>query len=218
MLAAPRYVAPAPPGSAAATGASPAGRTAWSSPDPSEPAADEDRTLIGVGRPAAPQASARAPEIAPPSEPATPPGEDAVAGRLTELARLALVGGDAGALERWSEGLRATGEHDRFAERMEAMARLSRGQVGDALRVLRKAREQAEEGTRAQASLALGVALTAAGRAEEALLEGLDALARAREKHDGKGASACLAFLAKLFHTQQRDAESELLRAAATRG
>jgi hypothetical protein len=98
---------------------------------------------------------------------------------------------------------------------MEAMARLWRGQVGDALRVLKRARDMADNGHRSQAALALGVALAAAGRPEEALLEGLDALARAREKKDEKGSSACLAFLAKLFQNQQREIDAELLRAAS---
>ena len=195
---------------AAAPATTGGGRTAWSLPDASD---DEERTIAGVGRPPTPQAMPPVKEAAAPH--AARADEEAVAGRLADLARAALLGGDAGALERWSEGLKATGEHERFAERMEGMAHLSRGQIGDALRVLKKAREAADEGTRAQASLALGVALAAAGRPEEALLEGLDALARAREKLDDKGAGACLAFLAKLFQTQQRTADSELLRSAA---
>ena len=52
---------------------------------------------------------------------------------------------------------------------------------------------------RCQASLALAFALSNSGRPDEALLEGLDALARAREAGDRRAQAACLAFLAKLF-------------------
>lgn len=127
---------------------------------------------------------------------------EALAARLMQLSKEALIGGDAHSLERWSDGLKATGEKDSFAERMRAIARLSRGRVGDALRALQEARRAAEtapSSTRCQASLALGVGLAFAGRSDEALLEALDALARAREGHDEQATQACLALLAKLF-------------------
>jgi hypothetical protein len=41
--------------------------------------------------------------------------------------------------------------------------------------------------------------LANAGRPEEALLDALDALARARETHDPKAMGACMALLAKLY-------------------
>lgn len=72
----------------------------------------------------------------------------------------------------------------------------------DALSQLRRARARAEGGplsARCQASLALGWTLSMAGRAEEALLETLDALARAREAQDPKAIAACMALLAKLY-------------------
>ena len=149
------------------------------------------------------------------SEPPTPAN---VGERLTELAKEALLGADTRSLERWTEGLLATGERGRFAERMQAIVRLSRGDIGDALRVLKNARAELEVSTpaeRCQASLALGVALAAAGRPDEALLEGLDALARARETGEGKGALACLAFLAKLYGSVERDGDAARLRAVA---
>ena len=128
---------------------------------------------------------------------------EALAARLVQLSRDALLGGDAQSLEKWSDGLKATGEKDALAERMRAMARLAKGRVGDALKALRDARKIAEEeGTqraRCQAALALGVGLAFAGRNDEALLEGLDALARARESSDQQAEGACLAFLQKLF-------------------
>lgn len=128
---------------------------------------------------------------------------EALAGRLAQLSRDALLGGDAAALEKWSDGLKATGEKDALAERMRAMARLAKGRVGDALTALREARKAAEEDgslrKRCQAALALGVGLAFAGRNDDALLEGLDALARAREGADEQAEAACLAFLQKLF-------------------
>jgi len=140
---------------------------------------------------------------------------ESLAARLTQLAKEALLGGDAQSLERWSAGLKATGERDSLANRMHAMARLSRGKVGDALRALKQARRDvdgAPSTTRCQAALALGVGLSFAGRYDDALLEGLDALARAREGQDDEAAQACLAFLAKLFARVNRAEEATVFR------
>ncbi len=162
---------------------------------------------------------AAAPVALPPTPPTPPPPEvryrspstfdaeevdpEALAARLAQMARDALLDGDAQSLERWSDGLKATGEKDVLAERMRAMARLAKGRVGDALRALREARKYAEEDgsaeARCQASLALGVGLAFAGRVDDALLEGMDALARAREAGDPQAEQACLAFLQRLF-------------------
>jgi hypothetical protein len=142
---------------------------------------------------------------------------EALAARLMQLSKDALLCGDANSLERWSDGLMATGEKDSFAERMRAMARLARGRVGDALRALEAARTKAEVGPpakRCQAALALAVGLAFAGRADEALLEGLDALARAREGKDDRASRACLAFLAKLFTSVGRHQDATHLTVA----
>jgi hypothetical protein len=67
---------------------------------------------------------------------------------------------------------------------------------------LRRSRARAEGGpasARCQAALALSMTLCIAGRTEEALLEGLDALARSREAQDPRAISACLALLSKLY-------------------
>lgn len=122
--------------------------------------------------------------------------------RMVEATRQALLSGNARSLQQLSEGLRATGEHDALADRMRAMARLSGGQIGEALRALRRSRMMSESEppvVRCQASLALAFALSSSGRPDEALLEGLDALARAREAGDRRAQAACLAFLAQLF-------------------
>lgn len=140
-----------------------------------------------------------------------------IASRLGELAREALLSADNAALERWVDGLRAAGESPLFTERLRALSRLGRGDIGDALRVLRRTRsalDPQDHKLRCQTSLALGVALSVAGRPQEALLEGMDALARARHVNDDRGAHACLAFLAKLYTSVGRD-EADRLRVKA---
>lgn len=143
---------------------------------------------------------------------------EALAGRLAQLTRDALIQGDAQSLERWADGLKATGERDGFAERMRAMARLSKGRVGDAISRLQRVRREAE-GTppaqRCQAALALAVGYAFAGRSDEALLEALDALARAREGDDDLAIRACMALLAKLYAREGRGAEAAALLAGA---
>jgi len=129
---------------------------------------------------------------------------EAVAEHLTELARQALLAGDAGSLDRWCNGLEATGERAIIANRLRAMAHLSHGQIANAVLALRRMRAQVDQdgasaSSRCQASLALGVALAHAGSVDDALLYGLEALARAREGEDENGEHACVMFLAKLF-------------------
>jgi hypothetical protein len=92
-------------------------------------------------------------------------------------------------------------EPTRAAERLQAMADLERGDTGDAIRKLRDAAEEARRTgsrDRCRSLLALGVALAAANRKEEALLEALDALARSREAGDERGERACVLFLSQL--------------------
>ena len=140
-----------------------------------------------------------------------------VVARMLDLVKSALLEGDAAGVDRWTEGLRAAGEHDRLAERIEAIGRLTRGQIGEALRSLRELRDgrEASPSSRAQTSLALGLGLAAANRPDEALLEALDALARAREARDARAAGACLAFLAKLYGRTERREDAAALSVAA---
>lgn len=161
------------------------------------------------------------PSIAPAngSHPSDLPASNAaasIASRLGELAKEALLSGDNVSLERWVDGLRAAGENPIFTERMRAMARIVKGDIGDALRVLRRTRAQLDPNDfalRCQTSLAMGIALSVAGRPQEALLEGMDALARARQIGDERAAKACLAFLAKLFTSVGMGDEAAKLRA-----
>jgi hypothetical protein len=139
--------------------------------------------------------------------------------RLGELAKEALIAGDNVSLERWVDGLRAAGESPIFTERMRAMARIVRGDIGDALRVLRRTRlelDPKDHALRCQTSLAMGIALSVAGRPQEALLEGMDALARARQTSDERAAQACVAFLAKLFTSVGRTEEANKLGPSVT--
>ena len=161
--------------------------------------------------------SAEPAESAETAEPHATTGAN-IASRLGELAKDALLSADNAALERWVDGLRAAGESPMFTERLRALSRLGRGDIGDALRVLRRTRsalDPRDHKLRCQTSLALGVALSVAGRPQEALLEGMDALARARHVGDERGAQACLAFLAKLYSSVGR-VEADRLRGTAS--
>jgi hypothetical protein len=118
---------------------------------------------------------------------------------VTELAKRALLQGDVRALEQLIAELRESGEHVDLVERMSGFVALRRGATADALRRLRAATEAVKEPTQqARARLAYGVALASAGRTESALLEALEALARAREARDPHGEHACALFLARL--------------------
>jgi hypothetical protein len=100
----------------------------------------------------------------------------------------------------------------------DRVRRLALGEEGhaaaDALPDLRRARAAAEAGppaARCQASLALAMTLSLAQRPEDALLEALDALARAREADDAKAMAACTALLAKLYVAVGRAEEASAL-------
>jgi len=103
-----------------------------------------------------------------------------------------------------------------LADRVRKLARGDRGNdAGDVLSDVRRARarvEGAPPATRCQASLALAMTLAIAGRPEEALLEALDALARAREGMDPKAVGACMALLAKLYSSAGMTGEAAALR------
>jgi hypothetical protein len=89
----------------------------------------------------------------------------------------------------------------------------------EALAELRRARMRTEGGppsARCQAALALGMMLSLAGRPEEALLETLDALARAKEAGDRKATGACMALLAKLYAGVGLSRAATVLRETAT--
>lgn len=107
----------------------------------------------------------------------------------------------------------------RLAERVRKLARGDEDTDAiEALAELRRARAAAEKGppaARCQAALALAMTLAIAGRPEEALLEALDALARAREAQDAKAVGACMALLAKLYSSAGRGGEAAALREAA---
>jgi hypothetical protein len=72
--------------------------------------------------------------------------------------------------------------------------------------------DRAPVASRCQASLALAMTLAMAGRSEDALLEALDALARARGTPDPKAVGACMALLAKLYSRAGLSNEAAVLR------
>jgi len=111
-------------------------------------------------------------------------------------------------MEVLASELRDDGSQQMIADRLEGMASLVRGQVSDALRRLRHGKELARHrtaGDQSRAALALGVALSSAGRGTEAVLEGLEALARARDAADHRGELACAKFLAGLSKAAGND-------------
>jgi hypothetical protein len=96
---------------------------------------------------------------------------------------------------------------DKSTDAMEAIAELRRERA--------RVEETGTPSSRCQAALALAMTLAIAGRAEDALLEALDALARARESRDPKAIDACTALLAKLYSGAGHQSEaSALLRGA----
>jgi hypothetical protein len=110
-----------------------------------------------------------------------------------------------------------------LAQRMRAITELSHGQIAHAVDLLRAThgklqREASSPSTLCQASLVLGVALAHSGQTEEALLQGLDALARAREGRDEPGEHACVTFLTKLFDGTSHAAAAQKVRAATAAG
>jgi hypothetical protein len=90
-----------------------------------------------------------------------------------------------------------------LADRVRALSRNDRNRDPVlAIADLRRARARAIDAppsVRCQAALALALALSIAGRPEEALLETLDALGSARVAQDPKAVSASIALLAKLY-------------------
>ncbi len=120
---------------------------------------------------------------------------------LPGLAAAALRRGDLQVVGELATQLRDESHNEPLAQRLEAMAYLRRGEVTEALRLLRQAKVRArglDAEERCRAGLAFGVALSSAGRHGDALLEGLEALARAREVGDALGERACARFLAQL--------------------
>ena len=106
----------------------------------------------------------------------------------------------------------------RLAARIRRLALGAEGTaVIETLAELRRARARAEGATaRCHASLALAMMLSIAGRADEALLESLDALARAQETRDPKAVGACMALLAKLYAGAGLDDAAAALRDIAS--
>ncbi len=90
-----------------------------------------------------------------------------------------------------------------LAERLRWLAQGERStDAGDTLSQLRLARDRAQGASaaaRCQAAIALATALFLAGRPEDALIEALDALARAHETEAPRAKAACMALLSKLY-------------------
>lgn len=126
---------------------------------------------------------------------------------MPERASLALQRGDPVTLDQLARQLRSEA-HNMLADRLDAMACLVRGNTGEALRRLRDAKHRARQlglSEQCRASLALSVAIAAAGRPTDAMLEALEGLAQARRGGDLRGERACAKFLAQLAHKAGQD-------------
>ena len=73
----------------------------------------------------------------------------------------------------------------------------------------------ADEGMQRRGLLALARAYAAEGRSSEALIHGLDALARMREDKDRDGTRTCLLFLARIYEQTDRQVDAVTLKNAA---
>jgi len=146
-----------------------------------------------------PAPSRRPRQLAPPMRLTRPPIPSQPEDAFSEMAKRALMQGDNKAIERLILQLRESGHGEEVVDRLSGFAALRRGATAEALRKLRAAAEAEQApAQRARARLAFSVALASAGRGEAALLEALDALARAREASDATGEIACARFLARL--------------------
>lgn len=138
---------------------------------------------------------------------------------MPERAALALGRGDPVTLDELAAQLRGEA-HSVVADRLDAMAQLVRGNVGDALRLLREAKERANRAgpsERCRASLALSIAIAAAGRPGDALLEVLEGLACARRAGDVRGERACAKFTAQLAERAGHPSVAAAWQAASAR-
>ena len=115
---------------------------------------------------------------------------------------------EASSLARFEEGQEelSTSARRKEGTLADRVRELSQGDVNrdpvQAIADLRRARARVEGAAptvRCQASLALAMTLSIAGRAEESLLEAFDALANARSAKDPKAVGACIALVSKLY-------------------
>jgi hypothetical protein len=113
----------------------------------------------------------------------------------------ALRSGNASSMLALADQLRTGGARGGLVARLEAMASLAQGEVLHGLdSLLAAATNSKQRGSKNQSrtALALAVGLSIAGKKQEALLQGLEALALARLRADDRGERACCAFLGQL--------------------
>jgi len=134
------------------------------------------------------------------------PGDEGGADHVITLLRAGNCKQIASWTERAADG---PATRRRVARRIHALNEMHQGKQTDAVRSLRNACEQAGELPvieQSRSRLAFAIGLAGARRPLEALVEGLEALARARQTGDGKAERACIAFLRKLYEEQGKDA------------
>jgi len=174
---------------------------------------ESERTLV-TGEPELPDTHEETHEVVEPDESVesgkAEPDDTGKADETDYAANLLQVmrTGNAEEIQAWAEQtMTEAPERRRVVERVGALVELQRGKQADAVRTLRNACEQARTWPaieRARSHLAYALGLAGTGRPLEALVEGLEALARAREAGDGKAEQACLSFLRRLYSNQGR--------------
>ena len=105
-----------------------------------------------------------------------------------------------------------------MVERVRALSELREGKRSGAVAVLRDACDRARSlpaVERSRCHLAYALGLARAARPFEALIEAIEALARAREASETNAESACLAFLRLLYEGQARSDAADWQSAAA---
>jgi hypothetical protein len=161
----------------------------------------------------------------PPSANAPPSAQvlrvDEIATKLPLVERDALRAGDVEAIDTWMRSEVPTGVRERMGPRIQAILALAHGEQGQALNSLREACKPQPGLTPIEQSrnhLAYAIALAQTQRTLEALVEALEALARAREARDSVGEKACLVFLQKLYAGVGHGEAGELWTHARTIG
>jgi hypothetical protein len=149
------------------------------------------------------------------SLPAPPLPADETVATLAADVRRALASRDLPSLDASLSQLEAAGGSPCAIARLRGLSAVARGDLGGGFRLLRRARADAKsEREIARGSLAYAIALGAAGRPEDALLEALSALARERKLQPrpsarGEGSAgdlACRKLIARLLEAASVEA------------
>lgn len=140
-------------------------------------------------------------EEEPSSERVAPPKSEVPAADLVHRAKQALLSRDLPMLERVLAELETTGSTSGPIDRLRGLSAVARGDLGSGLALLRRARAEAtDEREIARTAVAYAIALGAAGRRQDAIVEALEALAvEKRIDAKGEGSRACRRLIERLL-------------------